>query len=986
MLGYDPAHLYLQIAHDTNNNNNEGNGCWNVTGDYVGNAAPFDWQDEDMPIPDDYSVPSIPEGAEWEEASNGSMFVREGPDSTMRDAFKEYLTTPGVGRPFLEKEVNAINLLSCLRKGKSPLTTYDDVMRWHFACTLKGLTEQQKLSDVPDFVPKKSIFDTLRHRYGMSTGWNISKPVLLCHSQERVNIVINDVKRVIVSLLTDPRIVSEDYLLDLDNPFAPPPEEFEWVEDINTGRAYRETYKRLVTDPENQILLPIIMYTDACVTGQFANLSICSYDITLGIFNQKAREKPFTWRSVGYIPKVKAPKTAGTRALLQSGHVEEAIRHGVDQTGIGNNNNLNTCAAQDYHQMLSVILDGYRKLQEQGGFVWDFVLNGILYEKVQFIPYVAYVKCDIDEADKLCGAYTSRGRGVKQLCRCCTCPASQSDNPLAHFELKTVPRMQALRNNDAELKNLSQQNIDNAYHSLKFGQHSQQGIHGATPLDMLHIMLLGTFKMLRDCVFAQIGESSAHAKGLNALAALYGSLLHRQSDRRLPITNFTLGVKKGKLMAKEFRGVLLVLLCSLCSRKGQEHCRSSQGQLREITRIADWIMVLETVLQWEQWLKKPKLKVSLLDRAERKHKYLMYLIRKVAARTKGMGLKLIKFHYILHFIDDIKNHGTPAGLCTGKDEERHKARKIAAVLTQKQHKTFDSQTEKRMQEVFLLELAQEELRTGWAPFDYYNRTKGDVERQRSQRGSRETPSRSADGIRGMKYQCFIDDDQNYVAQTFGKKRRLTEHVKAEKDLIDFVIGLEELIPPHLSPLYVRTEYVRGEQIFRANSFYYEEVWRDWAMVDWGAGWGVLPAKFYGFVDLSSLPANNSLEYGGLDGIEPSIYGIAESAAFDEEYFEGPVQPEMIHALRTEVAQMRNGHVAKLKLYLVDVETIVSTAIVVPNIGGDTNGYFWISPITEWSSLFEKWLKAPYEDMDEELLAELRELELGNYSSDDEDEE
>jgi hypothetical protein len=51
--------------------------------------------------------------------------------------------------------------------------------------------------------------------------------------------------------------------------------------------------------------------------------------------------------------------------------------------------------------------------------------------------------------------------------------------------------------------------------------------------------------------------------------------------------------------------------------------------------------------------------------------------------------------------------------------------------------------------------------------------------------------------------------------------------------------------------------------------------------------------------------------------------------------------------------------------LVDVEAFDSTAIVVPNIGGPPNSFFWMRPRAEWKDLFVEFLKAPHETIPEE---------------------
>jgi len=48
------------------------------------------------------------------------------------------------------------------------------------------------------------------------------------------------------------------------------------------------------------------------------------------------------------------------------------------------------------------------------------------------------------------------------------------------------------------LKATSQQMLWNAWYELKFGKHNDEGIHGATPLEILHWIQLGQFGYSRE--------------------------------------------------------------------------------------------------------------------------------------------------------------------------------------------------------------------------------------------------------------------------------------------------------------------------------------------------------------------------------------------------------------------------------------------------------------------------------------------------------
>jgi len=223
-------------------------------------------------------------------------------------------------------------------------------------------------------------------------------------------------------------------------------------------------------------------------------------------------------------------------------------------------------------------------------------------------------------------------------------------------------------------------------------------VHGATPIEMLHALLLGIFVDIRDTFFEQCGPDSKLAKDLNALATEFGMLLSHQSDRSLPKTKFSGSIRRGKLMAKEYASTLLVLLCTIWSERGQQMLKKRK-HFKKAPTIPDWIMLLETLLQWEKWLKSHKMALDLVKRVKQKHRNIMQLIKAIYLCQKGMGLKATKFHCIAHMHEDMLAHGVPLEVDTKFDKMHHKPTKLVANLTQKDKRVFEEQTAKRGQEV-----------------------------------------------------------------------------------------------------------------------------------------------------------------------------------------------------------------------------------------------------------------------------------------------
>ena len=75
------------------------------------------------------------------------------------------------------------------------------------------------------------------------------------------------------------------------------------------------------------------------------------------------------------------------------------------------------------------------------------------------------------------------------------------------------------------------------------------------------------------------------------------------------------------------------------------------------TKSCPRILLVETLLQWEMWLKSDELPRNEVINAENKHRYIMCLAKKVGRRNQGMGMKVAKFHQIMHIADDIGKEG-----------------------------------------------------------------------------------------------------------------------------------------------------------------------------------------------------------------------------------------------------------------------------------------------------------------------------------------
>ena len=647
--------------------------------------------------------------------------VNKGPDTWIRDQFNGYVNRiTGHFLAFNQAEKASIQLMHTLRLNGAPLDAYNKIMMWHLKTA--GLAHEYETgAENRHFISKDRLIGKLTDRYNMKDKFPHRKGVRLPVSRSCVQITLHDTKAVIQRLLTEPRNKPSDFTFFGDNPKAPPPHDLDYVSNLNTGQAFIKTHALLCTKEGDQAL-GLILYVDGASTSHFHDNELVAVKIALSILTKEARKKEYNWASIGYVEKVPESDGRSRNMAKLANHLEEqdAVTSEDDsdlmekRAGVGDKN------VQDWHAMVSVIIADLVDLCDTG-FMWDHPFKGQSYENIHYKVFIPFIRCDNKEADTMCGRYQQRST-TNQICRYCHVLTRKADQHCTVIKFKTKTEIQKLVQKEdlPKLKALSQNHLINAFYSLRFSSANDRSIHGACPADMLHTILLGLLRYTRLIFYEMVGPTSEKSKLIDALAKIYCREFTRQSDRSLPNTNFSKGIRGGgKLMAKECRGIILVMLAVFRSSKGRELLEHRSKHFQNDAHKDDWILLLETLLEWEAYLNSEVMLIRHVKRLEKKHRYILYLMRKVANRKGGMGLKLLKFHVVLHLFDDILNFGVPQEFDTSANEGHHRTGKRAAELTQKEASNFQCQTAVRMTEFHLLELAMAEIEGGIRLWNYF---------------------------------------------------------------------------------------------------------------------------------------------------------------------------------------------------------------------------------------------------------------------------
>ena len=931
--------------------------------------------DNDIPFADDN------EDVDMQEVPPTFTHASPKKRNTPLSSFKEYCKYADNNHCDLTPEAKAgVKLLDLLSRRRVPLTLYDEIFTWHLQHPLRPT----------EFIPRKTLLGKLNTRYNMEKKKPFIIKMELPHSKARIKLVCHDALEQIISILTDPRIKPDDYLFHNDDPLASPPPEFTTVSDIITGRSYRETYKALIQPAPSvvgsdgylrrKVLLPVPFYMDGTVTGTFQNLPIEQLKLTLGIFKGETRDRPSSWRCVGYVKNYLPEQTLAVDILKSSEHVDfsnylsdsdesdedddrnyydlggEALPDGGDvELGEEEDNPIPVCGAQDMHSMMEAMLKSYKVLQDAGGFDWDLPWKGKVLP-VRFVPYVCFVKGDTVEHDKHCGSFVSRTKNIKQLCRYCQVPNQMTEDAYKDFPLKSQELIEPLckAGLTEELRQMSQQCIDNAWYPLQFGYHNKRGIHGACCLEVCHWFELGKFKYIHGMFFSQLGDKSILSTKLNGLAKMMGLVFKRQSDRNLPRTSFAKGLKKGKLMAHEMTGVLLVIAACLRSAKGQKLLiHESRGKQKQhfgsVEKVKDWILLIETMLQWHAWTGEPEMDTHVVERSKTKIREIMELEKFVGKREEGMGFNTFNFHGGLHVADDILDFGVPSMVNTRADEMGHKPTKNAAKQTQHIPDKFDMQVAQRLHDYELLALAMQELE-GNKVWQYFSHQ----EEHDNHESEVEVTGEEGKSLRGTRaeYSYFGENESFYkVTSRMLHKNRF----KFDPELDDWLALILDNLPQECNGvLKIYTEHNRWGTIFRASPYYRGKPWMDWANVDFGAeNGGILPVHLWCFLDLRMVPE------GSTDVVkEPGIYAICELTERSKIASELEMS-DLFVPLRKKVGKKVDGKY-KRDFKFVDVEYFHSPTCVIPDISNTSKtAYLQLEPKSEWVRKFEEWICAEH---------------------------
>ena len=578
---------------------------------------------------------------------------------------------------------------------------------------------------------------------------------------------------------------------------------------------------------------------------------------------------------------------------------------------------------------------------------------------MRLVPFIIVCKLNGKEGDKLAGQHTAKTEDVKSLCRICCCPTLQSHDAYRDDPLKTETMIRELvkGNKKEELKAISQQHVWNAFYEVTMGKHNDCGIHGATPPDLTHYLDIGQQGYARDCLFAQLGDSSKLGESISSLGSAIGVLLQRRSDRNLPRTSFNRGVKQGKVMAHEMTGVILVLTGALRCSKGRNlilnQARGDQKKYFPDERaIRRWIMYLETILQLGAWLNQPQHEVRLVERSKIKLREYMNMCKLVGQRQEGMKYNTLNHHITKHVPQSILDFGSSSNVDTDFYEMHHKDDKKTAQRTQKHQDKFDTQMGVKVQERKAVDCAMEEIIEGRKKWLYY------VEERHVHSDTKPWFEPQYSGVKVTFWMEEFDLKWKVRSKMKGKDSYVYDvsTQAAMEEILDAVSEyLDEVQVYDTLTTWSQTSSDNKQQ-YRASPHFEGKPWQDWGIFDMSTEDSTnfrnfVPCHIKALVDLSDLPKEAEPDIGLAPGlylvVEPTIANPDRDEQYRSELWEPWLKtPSTKEAFRT---CFNNAQLVRL-------DQLKGPATLIPDLGDDdSRAHLRLVPKASWSRMFEQWL-------------------------------
>ena len=581
-----------------------------------------------------------------------------------------------------------IELMQTLNRHGCPHTLYADIIKW--AQHYNGRPGFSLFQKETGFEKRETFFKRLGKKVGM-TKLQPTMKELIYSNGIKIPITTFNFSDQLLSLFRDKHLMdSKNLVLGASSLSSSSPGDN--VSEVQDSMWYQTSCKyfndRYGEDP-SRIVCGIILTIDKTHTDSKGKLCLEPVDFTLSIFNKHIRRTRKTaWRTLGFIND------------LSAGIYDEICHDESNFESMAGTTGLTKSAKKSiiYHQMLNIILDSLRSVQETG-LVWKFETPNQQEQYFNLVFPLCFCIVDMKGGKQLCGMYDANN--VSRPCISCYSSQEQLDNssticrPVKSSDVIEVIREQSDPQRLQKLKDISQHPLlKNAFFDMCTGGWPY-GIWGMCPTEVLHQFYEGMVNYALTEFFEEV-LSPTHVRNLERVLRCIVKASKNQSNRfHFPITSFGMGISKlSKMKGIEKHAAVFFLSIFLHTQVSRTH-KFGGGRSMDssfVNKLKEWRKLFEKFLYYHDWLMQPSFKKSELVMMESCVKNLHILCRRLIQRN-GNGISGIpKFHELFHVIRDIYRFGPAVMFDSCITEGHHHYQKLHAQRTQRRISQFSSQT------------------------------------------------------------------------------------------------------------------------------------------------------------------------------------------------------------------------------------------------------------------------------------------------------
>ena len=609
-----------------------------------------------------------------------------------------------------------IKLLSLLEKYNVSHKMYDEVMHWASSGTLESF-------DFGNAASRKNVMIRLRNRY--SDAGNRKKVT---------SIKINRIPSVPVYhfnfLRNIQRLLDDPYLMhDANWHYS----HADGYGDLNSGTWWRhaehvylrDKLRRNGINAENHYLCPVIAFDDKICLTRKGTISAQPLLISIGNIKQIKRRLASAWFLQGLIPNIP----------LSSAESQQ-----FDQGDDCRNTKLKL-----YHDSLRVILGDLLALQNCDSHGRGIKCRVYGLGEVYLHFELCMIIGDTEGHDKMCGHNSCHVSSQARMNRTCDVSTEDGDNPNVECNLSVqsdiqkivdlcinkITRRKSVGKYRSYAASISQKLVHVSYWDFSWGG-CPYGVNVGTPFEWMHtgqeglmvylLRHLYDYHNIEESIDGDTGSVTTNVQHLfntsefERRVRVMSFHISRQSDRSMPKARFQSGVTTlSFLNAQEYPG--LVMLTMVCL----EGMLNNLPLEKKFVKLCWWTLLLNykfhksslTDNEVETMLNELRVYLGL-------YKDLLQDQREMVS---AIGLKIPKFHGLLHFHDQIQRYGSAQNFFGCYLESMLKVMiKRPSQRTRKQKRTFNEDLTSRWEEIRCLEMAGREL--GINVYDFSDENNG----------------------------------------------------------------------------------------------------------------------------------------------------------------------------------------------------------------------------------------------------------------------